>query len=59
MAIAVVQGVDPGKPPPTLAHAFRTRGTVEGSIAIRNLAEMLESETELTRYTAAKAQQPT
>lgn len=49
-----LQGVDPDKPPPTLAHAFRTRGTVEGSIAIRNLAEMLESDTELTRYTAAR-----
>ena len=37
-----------------LAHAFRTRGTVEGSIAIRNLTDMLESDTELTRFTAAK-----
>jgi hypothetical protein len=51
-----LQGVDPAKPPPTLAHAFRTRGTVEGSIAIRNLTDMLESDTELTRFTAAKVQ---
>lgn len=49
-----LQGVDPAKPPSVLPHAFRMRGTVEGSIAIRNLAEMLESDTELTRYTAAK-----
>ncbi len=49
-----LQGVDPAKPPSVLPHAFRMRGTVEGCIAIRNLAEMLESDTELTRYTAAK-----
>ncbi len=48
------QGVDPAKPPAALPHAFRLRGTVEGSIAIRNLADMRESDTELTRYTAAK-----
>jgi len=36
-----------------LAQSFRSRG-VQGSIAIGNLAELLESEDELTRFTAAK-----
>ena len=42
-----------GAPPVDLAQSFRSRG-VQGSIAIGNLAELLESEDELTRFTAAK-----
>ena len=42
-----------GVPPVDLAQSFRSRG-VQGSIAIGNLAELLESEDELTRFTAAK-----
>ena len=45
----------PGAPPVDLAQSFRSRG-VQGSIAIGNLAELLESEDELTRFTAAKVQ---
>lgn len=52
--IAMQQGVDPTRPPVALEQVFQASGTVEGSIAIRNLADMLESDTELTRYTAAK-----
>lgn len=42
-----------GAPPQDLANSFRSRG-VQGSIAIGNLAELLESEDELTRFTTAK-----
>ena len=45
--------VQPGAPPPDLAKSFRSRG-VQGSIAIGNLAELLSSEDELTRFTTAK-----
>lgn len=43
----------PGAPPPDLSKSFRSRG-VQGSIAIGNLAELLGSEDELTRFTTAK-----
>ena len=72
-AVACVQGIDPaaeglangdagaakaaGAPPVDLAQSFRSRG-VQGSIAIGNLAELLESEDELTRFTAAKVLAP-
>lgn len=42
-----------GAPPRDLVNSFRSRG-VQGSIAIGNLAELLESEDELTRFTTAK-----
>ena len=69
-SVACLQGIDPsaeglangdsadapkaaGAAPVDLAQSFRSRG-VQGSIAIGNLAELLESEDELTRFTASK-----
>lgn len=49
-----MQGFDPGQPPTGLTDAFVSNDTLDGSAAIENLTDLLDSHDELTRYTAAK-----